>query len=45
MMACEFESVQGALRLANVMTSRPQVFGDGEAEGDSVVHEKNCERA
>ena len=44
MMACEFESVQGALRLENVMTSRPQVFGDGEAEGDFVVDEKNCER-
>lgn len=45
MMAGEFESVQGALRVENVMADGAQVFGNGEAEGDFVVDEKNCERA
>ena len=33
MMAREFESVQVALRLQNLMAGRPQVFRDGEAQG------------
>ena len=45
MMTCEFERVQNALRLENVMADGAEVFGDGEAQGDLVVAAKNCERA
>ena len=37
MMAGEFESVQGALRLPNLMAGRAQIFRDGQAQRDFII--------